>query len=232
MPQLRPSAMVDYHYDDNVHKRAVKKRRVRFFLWFLAALILIIAGWIIFDGLRTKETITNNVSETGTLAQTVERAVFETEKFRFTADTTWQEAPSVEDGYRNFRYQSMDNGLVKRELRIYQDRVPEDLALTHVNEVEVVNNKIVPLGISPKCSELQPDKKNKRDIELNWGGVDFICDPDLNAYIVGTSHNKDGYATYVAGPETTGRYFFVYRDLEATPRLEIFNNLLETFEAK
>lgn len=224
--------MTDYHYDDNVYKRTVKRRRVKFFLWSLVGLILGIAGWIIYDGLRVKEVINNNVSGEATLAQTVERAVFETEKFRFTADTSWHEAPSIDDGHRNFRYQFLDNGLPRRELRIYQDTIPEEYALTHVVEVEVVNNKLVPLGISPKCSEIQPDKKNKRDVQLEWGGVSFTCDPDINAYIVGTSHNKDGYATYLAGPNTTGRYFFVYLDLAFTPRLEIFNNLLETFEVK
>lgn len=224
--------MVDYHYDDNVYRRSIRKRRAGFFMISLVVLILLVIGWIIFDGLRTKEEINNNVSGEATLAQTVERAVFDEDKFSFTADTSWQQAPSIDDGHRNFRYQSLENGLVRRELTIYQDNIPTDYPLTHVAEVEVVNNRIIPLGVSPKCSEFQPNKKNKQDIELSWGGVDFICDPDLNAYIVGTSHNKDGYGTYLAGPETSGRYFFVYRDLEATPQFEILNNLLETFEAK
>lgn len=231
---LKISGMVDYHYDDGVYRRTLKRRRLKYFLWSVAILVLAAAGWVIYDGLRAKEEINNNVEGQATLAQTAERTVFEEEKFRFTANAGWQEAPPIDDGHRNFRYQYMENGLVRREFRIYQDSIPQDYALTHVVEIEVVNNQPVSLGVSPKCSEIQPDKSNRRDIELSWGGVDFICDPDLADphNIIGTSHNRDGYGTYLAGPQTEGRYFFIYRDFDAVPQLETFNNLIETFEVK
>lgn len=229
MPQLRLSTMVDYHYDENLHRRAARKRRAKVAGYALIGTLVIVVALVIFDGLRSDTTVTNQTTQQ-TLARTTERMVFDEELFRFNADTTWQKISSREA--TEFHYQSFVSNLAKRDLRIYVNEIPVEFPLTYVLPVEVEGNRIVPLSFSPHCKNLVKDKKSKRDQTVTWAGVSFLCDPDSPLYIVGTSHNQDGYGTIVEGADSRRRFFFVYRDLEPNPRLETFANLLRSFEAK
>lgn len=229
MKQSHVLAMVDYVHDENVYRRAAKRRRLKIAAYSLIGTLIIVVAAVIFDGLSSDTTVTTQTSDQ-TLGRTIERAVFDEEDFRFTADTTWQKIDSRET--TDFHYQSFSDNLVRRDLRIYVDNTPPEFALTYVLPIEVERNKIVPLTISPHCKELVPNKKSPRDQMTSWAGAPFLCDPDSTTYVVGTSHNKTGYRSLVPGSSASHRYFFVYRDLEAEPRLETFGNLLSTFEAK
>lgn len=221
--------MVDYHHDENVYRRASKRRRLKVVVYALIGTVAIVAGIIIFDGLRSDTEITT-VNTNQTLGGTIERTVFDEEFFRLTADTTWSKIESREE--TEYHYQSFSDNLVRRDLRIYVNGTPPEFPITHVLPIEIEGNHLIPLSVSPPCSELVPDKTSPRDQITTWAGVSFLCDPDSSAYLVGTSHNKTGYNAVVNGSKGVNRYFFAYRDLEPEPRLEIFANLLRNFEAK
>lgn len=221
--------MVDYHHDDNLYRRASKRRRFKVAAYALSGTLVIVVALIIYDGLRSDTTVTTETTNQ-TLGGTQERAVFDEPLFRITADTSWRKIESRET--TSFHYQSFRNGLSLRDLRVYVNNTPEEFPITYVLPIEVSGNKVLPLSISPHCKEIVPNKKSVRDQMTEWAGVNFLCDPDSPLYIVGTSHNKDGYNTRIAGKSGGNRFFFVYRDFEPVARLNVFANLLSTFEAK
>lgn len=225
--------MVDYHYDDNIFKQLAKRRR---WVWFVTTIVLLIAGviaYIIYDGLKTQTIISNPPAEVqATLADTKSQSVFDEETFRLTTDDTWQKVEVRDPEYDQFVYHSFSDGVVRRELSVYVNDIPQDFALTHVLPVEIVGSAIVPLNVSPKCDTLQENKKNKRDVAVRWAGVNFVCDPDMNAPIVGTSHNEMDYNLRIKGQTMTNTYFFVYKDLEPSAQLALFDELLKAFEFK
>ena len=229
MKQFFTSTMVDYHHDENVYRRASKRRRFKVVVYALIGTLVIVAGIVIFDGLGSDTEITTETTNQ-TLGGAIERVVFEEELFRITADTTWSKINSREA--TEYHYQSFSDNLVRRDLRVYVNNIPAEFPLTYVLPVEVEGNHLIPLSISPPCKAVVPDKKNRRDQVTNWAGVSFLCDPDSTGYLVGTSHNETGYGTVVTGTLGRNRFFFAYRDLEPEPRFEIFSNLLRTFEAK
>lgn len=221
--------MVDYHYDENVHRSLRKRRWYKTAAWALVGTLIIAAILIIWDGLRSDTTVTTTTPPQ-TRGATIEQAVFDEPPFKLTADSTWRKIQSREQ--TAYHYQSFSDNLVRRDLRVYVNFLPSEFAMTYVLPIEVDGNRVVPLTISPKCSTIVKDKKSKRDQTTQWAGVSFICDPDSTAYVVGTSHNETGYSTTVPSGNNTNKFFFVYRDLEPEPRLESFANLLRNFEAK
>ena len=221
--------MVDYHYDENVHRRLRKRRRFKVAAWALAGTLVVAVALVIWDGLRSDTTVSVQTPPQ-TRAAIIEQAVFDEEPFRLTADSTWRKIESREQ--TDYHYQSFSDNLVRRDLRIYVNFVPSEFAVTYVLPIEVEANRLIPLTISPHCKSLVPDKKSPRDQTTEWAGVRFLCDPDSTAYVVATSHNQSGYSTVVKNGENANRFFFVYRDLEPEPRLETFANLLRNFEAK
>ena len=225
--------MVDYHYDDNVPKSVARRSRLRLALISLSVLIVLIIGFVVYDSLRSKPNVAQVAPATSTLGSQTERQVFNEPEFRFTADTTWEKLPPVDDSYNAYRYQSSSDGLARRQLTIYVNNLPKKYAVPYVLPVEVNGNKITPLATSPKCSEIQPVKSNRNDVELSWAGVEFLCDPDGTAPEVATSHNKMGYNLRITGESgATNTYFFVFRDSQSSPNLQTFGELLRTFEAK
>jgi hypothetical protein len=221
--------MVDYHYDENVHQSLRKRRRYKVAAWALAGTLVIAIILIIWDGLRSDTTVSTQTPPQ-TRGATVEQVVFDEPTFKLTADGTWRKIETREE--TEYHYQSVSDNLVRRDLRVYVNFVPTEFSITHVLPIEVEDNRVIPLTISPDCESLVPDKKSPRDQTTEWAGVTFICDPDSSAYVVGTSHNQTGYKATVPSGDNKNRFFFVYRDLEPEPRLETFSNLLRNFEAK
>ncbi len=222
--------MVDYHYDENVYRRPRKQRRWKVAAWALAGTLAVAIALVIWDGLKSDTTVTVLTPPQQTQGVSIEQAVFDEEPFRLTADSSWRKISSREQ--TDYHYQSVSDDLVRRDLRVYVDNIPPEFAITYVLPIEVDANKVIPLTISPPCRNLVKDKKSKRDQLTTWAGVDFLCDPDSTAYIVGTSHNEMSYGTVVKNGANQHKFFFVYRDLEPEPRMEIFSNLLRNFEAK
>lgn len=221
--------MVDYHYDENVHRSLRKRRRYKVAAWALAGTLVVAGVLIIWDGLRSDTTVTTQTPPQ-TRAATIEQAVFDEPPFKLTADSTWRKIETREA--TEYHYQSFSNNIVRRDLRVYVNYLPSEFSMTYVLPIEVEDNRIIPLTISPHCKSLVPDKDLKRDQTTKWAGVTFVCDPDSSAYVVGTSHNQTGYSTTIKNGENANKFFFVYRDLEPEPRLELFANLLRNFEAK
>lgn len=228
--------MVDYHYDDNTHRRAARRRQVKVAFITLVALGLMVAIIIIIDSLRTQTQVTQvDANSQRTLGQSAQQQVFDEKWFILETDPTWERVdPKPEfDKYTTVTYRSSDHGLSLRELTVFIDTIPSDYALTYVLPVEIEQGRIEPFSISPRCNELLPPKAKKHlTIKLSWAGVDFFCDPDRGTYLVGTSHNKQGYGLELAGPTTAHRYFFLYNDVESTPQLDNFAAILRTFEPK
>lgn len=224
--------MVDYHYDSNISSRLARRRRRIWAAATASVMVLAVIGYIIYDGLTAQTQITETEAATQTLGENVDRKVFDEPTYRLTTNSSWREIESRENSANAVRYQSMVDGLVKRELTIYINDRPSELPVTYVYPVEVAGDSITPLAVSPKCDLLQSDKKNRTDIELSWAGVKFLCDPDLKAFVAAASHNETGYDINVKGKTTDARYTFVYRDLESVPQPGEFQELLRDFQAK
>jgi len=225
--------MVDYHYDDNLPKTMARWSRLKIAIISLLLLVLLITGYILVDSIRSKSSITQIQPTTSTLGSLVEQKIFDEKGFKFIADTTWERIPPVDDRYNAFRYRSITQGLVKRQFTVYVNSFPGEYPVPYVLPIEISGNKLTPLAVSPNCTTFQPDKKNKRDVQLSWAGVSFLCDPDSGISEVAASHNKTGYKISLSSKSgQNNKFFFVYRDDEPIPKLGIFNELLLTFEAK
>lgn len=224
--------MVDYHYYDNTNAKLARRRWFKIVAIALISVGLIAIGLVIYDALNASTQITFTPPSTSTLGQQAERAVFNETEFRLETDPGWQKVTLIEDLPNGYRYQQLDNGNIKRDLTVYIDSVPTDSAITRVLPIEIDGSKIIPLSVSPRCETLQRDKNNKRDVVLSWAGVRFLCDPDLNADVVGTAHAEFGSSTPIKGQATSHKYFFVYRDLESVSQPEVLSRLLRGFEAK
>ncbi|MDX1766171.1 MAG: hypothetical protein R3313_04435, partial [Candidatus Saccharimonadales bacterium] len=155
---------MDYHYDDNTFKKLSRRHRV---LWIGVLIVLVvftIISLVIYDGLTANTTVTEVKSETATLGETVEQKVFDEETYTLTTDPNWREADPFQTRLNAKKYQSIVNGLVVRDLEVYVNDKPFEFPSTHVIPVEIEGNKLIPLGVSPKCDTLQKNKKNKRDV--------------------------------------------------------------------
>lgn len=228
--------MVDYHYDDNIHKQLRRRRRIRVAVYSSIITVFIGVGLLLFDMLRNSSEVSHqNSSETRILGQLDESRVFDEKLFSFTTDSTWNREPQIPDmfkAYSPYRYRSTSQGFSLQELYIFVDSIPEDLEITFVLPVESDGRGVKPFEISRKCNELLEDPGSKISQVAEWGGVRFICDPDRGAYLVGTSHNKDGYGTRVAGTNSVHRYFFLFNDVQSVPELNTFVTILRTFQTK
>lgn len=224
--------MVDYHYDTNNYKRLTRRRRRFAFAGAAALLILLVIGYVIYDGLTAPTNVSEPIATEVTLGEATEQKVFEKPTYTLTTDPTWTEIEVRNNRYDSSTYHSIEDGLVKRELTIYVNGYPNELPVTYVLPVEIQGDEVTPLALSPKCNELQERKNNKRDVQLSWAGVEFLCDPDLNAFVAAASHNETGYGLEIAGTLSDATYTFVYKDFEAVAQPIVFQELLRDFQAK
>jgi hypothetical protein len=231
---------VDYHYDDNLHKHIKRRQTSRVIVVSLFLVFLGIGGYILWDGLTNTSTSSTGTEQTVTkiLGSQVERQVFETDSYSFETDLSWQKVdlPFEYRGYNASTYRSYsDAGLSLREFTIFEDTIPTDEELTYVLPVEIVDESTIePLQISPRCNQLLDDQDSNISQQTEWAGANFICDPDRGSYILGTSHNSTGYSLEFVGQETGKQrsFFILYEDVEPTPRVQTFVNILRSFRVK
>jgi len=239
MPKYKWSTkfMSDYDYRTNLNAQEARKRRVRTFLTAFFITIILAAGGVIYDALRTKTIITTGKPTTATLGESSKQQVFDTLAFRFKTDLGWQKLESIPTNYRSYnpyRYHYRDaDGKVRRELYIFQDNIPEGEGLNYVLPVEILDNRIEPLGeLSPLCNTLLNDPLETEKVPVEWGGVNFTCLTQGHFYRVGAVHNKMGYGLQLAGTNAVHRYFFLYQDVSDSPSYDVFVNILRSFETK
>ena len=228
--------MGDYHYADNIHRRATRRRTFKIIAIILSVLLAAALILIVLDALRNKTNVSViQTDERRILGQADTTRVFNEAHFSFQADETWQKVDTKEEfvRYNALTYRSLENGFSLRELTIFIDEYPEDYGLTYVLPVEIENNRITPQQLSPRCNQLLDDGHPKHlSTEAVWAGVSFICDPDRATYTIGASHSETGYGVRIEGTNAVHRYFFLYNDLESSPRFDVFSQILSSFEAK
>ncbi len=223
--------MVDYHYNDNLTKKLLRSRRVRLSVASLFILLLVAAGVIIYDSLKSKTLVINQV-ENRTLGEVSEQKVFETPEFIIHADKNWIYFDKVkESDARGYIYKHVVDGLVRRRLTIYVDAIPEYKPLTYILPITYAEGRIEPLAVSPHCRGLVTDASKPNRIIASWFNINFVCTPDSSAYLVGTA-TSSGYGLQVPGTNAVHRYFFVYLDSDDQPNARFFTDILQSFQAK
>ncbi len=154
--------------------------------------------------------------------------------FSFEADNSWSfiEQESSAD---TFVYRSSKKNIVSRDLRVYVNHLPQNQFVTYVLPLEADGDQFSFEAVSDHCRDYLKDKiqpGNNNPIEASVESVNIKCQIDSKDTKVGTGQKDGGYLTQLTSESgKSNKYFIVYRDLEFTPRLSIFTNIVSSFRA-
>lgn len=159
---------------------------------------------------------------------------FQTQHFSFEADNSWSFIEK-ESSANIFVYRSEKNNIVSRDFTVYVNTLPQNLLVTRVLPLEPDGNKFSVSEVSEHCKEYLKDRispGNNNPIVARIESVQIKCQVDGTSTTVGTGQVNGNYQVELkAGNGSTNKYFIVYNDLEFTPRLNTFINIVRSFRA-
>ena len=221
-----------YRYLDNhrLHKILVRYAK----LLLVVAIVLIIVGiYILVDTWIQRSDKSQITSIESSSVQIRSDQIFRSEYFQFQAPKDWVEV-SNETKPPLYVYRELDGDLVKRELRIYVNSPPEQIASSRVLPVSVNDGQIIPGTVSDHCKESAVfSGGNRNPINIDWHGVAIYCEPDSIEYniVIGSQNSKSGAA--MQRPDGSPiTYTMIYRDLTVGPNVNDLLGIFRTFRAR
>jgi hypothetical protein len=159
---------------------------------------------------------------------------FTTPYFTFRTDKNWQARPA-ESTATMFVYRSFKGQLVERNLTVYVNQLPPRLKLTYVLPVEVQKDRFAASSISDHCRSAVPAsflRHSRNPYEVSINDVHFTCWTDSPLTIIGTGVEGGSYqATMERKNGQTAQYFLYYQDVAFTPRPELFQSIVDSFQS-
>ncbi len=225
--------MSRYHHQKNTYKKLRRYKRAHkglvttLSVFILSAVLL--GFWVVYFDNTTSSPDPVVVSQgfNNSLTRHVEN-----EYFSFSAQGNWQlqtPDPIFPDRYI---YQSKRQNLIERELTVYVGHIPSDEYITQVVPVQIENNRIKVISISPKCGQLAPESKNP--VRLTYNQTNFLCLPDSSETIMAASLVKGDYRLPLTSVKQN-RHINIgifYKDLSAQPDFQIFEEILDSLTIK
>lgn len=159
---------------------------------------------------------------------------FKTPDFTFQTDKSWDYVKD-DSGPGKFVYRSSKGNIVMRDMTVYVDSLPKNLLLTYVLPVEANGNSLLPGNVSDHCKTyikgLKPGENNP--VEATVESVRIRCQVDGTSATVGTGQKNGSYQIDLAGKSGENKkYFLLYHDLQYTPNLDTFTNIVRSFHAE
>jgi hypothetical protein len=223
---------VKYRYLDNhrLHKILVRYAKV---LLVVVVALIIAAIYIAIDTWIQAADRSQITSIESSSVQTSSSQIFRSEYFQFQAPNGWVEV-SNETKPPTYVYRQLDGNLVKRELRIYVNSPPEQIASSRVLPVSVEDEQLVPGTVSDHCKNSSAfSGGNRNPIEIDWQGIMIYCEPDSIEYnlVVGNRGSKHGML--LKRPDDSyATYTMIYRDLTISPNINDLSGILRSFQAR
>jgi hypothetical protein len=223
-------------------KKPKRKRALRILVPLLLVL-LVIGGYVGYRAFQsaTAEVITDSKAHTYEAYPTEGNTKhFDEKLFEFDAPDDWKFIGLDNSTYAYYKYQSTKKNFEARNLDIYVDKIPADMALNRVVAVKAQGARLSHGDASENCTSFAtPDPSQAGTaaalkIKARWDGIEFLCDNDTKfRNILGTT-STDGINTVKLTGPTAGAhsFFFVYTDHSSISDKTIFYRVLESFKVK
>lgn len=211
-------------------------RRHRRLIWLLSFLLVLFMSscllfiWYISQADNSGQPQTDIRSKSFNPLKT-----FETPYFTFKTDKSWS-FMNKESTQNVFVYRSSQKNIVRRDLTVYVNSLPDNLLLTRVLPVEAEDDHLVIGEISSHCRDylrgrIQP--ANNSPIEGSVESVRIKCQIDGTSNTVGTGKKNGSYQISLTGKSgQSNKYYLLYHDLQFTPQLGDFANIARSFHVK
>lgn len=227
-----------YHHHVNTHHRIQRAGRVK--RTSIVVFTLVFLGGIVVGLDWARNNFFSKPSPLSVSSSSVRSAstnIFRTTYFQFQADKTWTEIASGVENPKVFTYRSLDKQLIQHELVIEIDPTTtpslDNTQVTHVLPVTADNNLLADVsGISPHCSELLPDPKDKNQLMLTYLEASFPCNPDGSAFVVSIALVGKGVdIPYVSASDGISRTVRItYRDSTFSPSGRPLKSMINSFQ--
>lgn len=232
---------------DNAHEqskaRSQRKKRVRRRVAIVLVLLLLVGGSYGYAKFQDsmKETITNAPARTyEAYPADTESKTFDEAAFSFEAPKDWKLVGRESGTVNKFSYQSTKKNFDARNLDIYMDKLPPDMAVNRTVAVKSQGATLSHGEASENCTSFATTNQaagstaNQLVIRARWDGVEFLCDNDTKfRNIFGTTSAEGINKVVLTGPKTGPHtLFFVYTDHTSMSDHTIFYKMLESFKVK
>jgi hypothetical protein len=223
-----------YYHQLNHAQRRKFIRRVGLFFILIVIILGVGAGLAYVDSIRTKGSNTEAATTTETTTSYFEPnvQVFRTGYFQFQANSSWaQIIPESTDN--KFVYRSKRGSLIERELVIYVNQIPDNLAVTHILPVDIKADGSLSAGtFSDHCGKTLPAGQRSTRVLVEQQ-VSFLCWVDNTKYdaLVGQINGT----TKLSLPRPGGSlatYAIYYSDVTATPSSVGLEDIVQTFQTR
>lgn len=226
---------MSYKYRSGVPNPGPPKK-YKFFLIFLSlAFMLALVMYLIFMWYVSKDQ--NGISQPRTEFKTDSYRplqTFETDYFSFEADKSWSfiEKESTDS---LFVYRSSAKDIVRRDLRVYVNSLPNNPLLTRVLPLDEAGDRFEAGQVSEHCKDYLKDRikpGNNNPIQATIESVDIRCQVDGTSNTVGTGKKGGSYQVTLSTGGRPNKYYLLYNDLEYEPKFNNFVNIVQSFRAK
>ena len=219
-----------------VGKREKNKRRQRFLFALSVTIVGIVIGLKKLDGKTTitqSTAVVKSVDVDGDPVHTYDEGIFTIQ-----IPDDWQPAVGEKTPYLIYSWQSSGAASDTQLIQVYQDNVPQNLAVNRVLAVTANGNQVTTLGtVSDNCADFTKSSSpiaTTAGTLAKWQGINFLC--DLNNYerdVVGTI-SQDGInrVDLTGAISGTHAFFFTYTDHDINPDYSVFYNVISSFRLK
>ena len=220
-----------------------RKKSAPIFMILLVIILLSVAWYFINrDVLKSTKIKGSDQAITGYYdgSATSNKKIIKEPGFSFSLPDDWKEiAREKGPPYETIQWRSFKKGSESRDLKLWVNTIPTEMAVNRIMPITIVGNKILAGDISDNCVNFNINKYNPKTNEKviekspgKWQGASFIC--DLGNYLrnlVGTSVVDGDYnATLKTKDGKDMKFFFVYTDHTPAPDYQVFVDALKSFE--
>lgn len=224
--------LYDYQVSSNKKRKFI--RRVYFTLIGLSVIGIIVLFAIQLD-LYVQEK--NNPIDQTTTSKTTsyfakKTEIFRTKYFQFQADDNWTAIES-ETTDNKYVYRSFNKNIIEQELVVYINEVPEELSITRILPVEIMNgSELKPREISEHCNKAVGGPNVDKD-QVEFKEVNFLCDVDNTQYNLAVGKVGGDTNIKLQRPDKSeANYFIYYKNLKAEPDASQLPELISSFQSR
>lgn len=196
---------------------------------------------MLFDLNRNPEQIDESQNDAilGEFISTIEEfKTVETDKYSMRIPEDWVKVNRpeiIENGQRYYpdRYQGVTRENVGRWIDVYIDDIP-NLVIDKAVKIEA-NGAFMRVGsISPQCNSFTEllISGQKEPTPTVWEGISFRCSMTENSNNIAAIESRTESGVRLAGEKTDAKYMFYFSDRGSSQDNTIFQDILNSFQAK
>ena len=218
------------------NRRAQRRRRSRFWLFFTLFFLLVAVGVIILFvlSLRPKTVVTQSKPVTTKLSYVGKTKHYVEDNFSIDIPVEWEMLPRPPYTYQSFTWHTVTKA-DNQSIVIYEDTIPANMAVNRALIISGASDHVEISGAaSDNCVKFTKDQgatNGNLGVPAKWLSVDFLCNRNtISRDVIGTS-SVDGVNTVNLKTNSGAKhsFFFTYTTNQINPDYTVFYNAITSF---